>query len=265
MDLNSVGVPRDNAYEREFDTEVPGKLWSLWGHIHPTNLMFGELHGKQYLAVNVISICMINTYRLTEWNRQILDNIVFHGDRYFKESIADIKKKEYEVTLEDLGVSYNMDYINYEIHIESVAYGRLYNRKKRELNLAASLGYFFSYHSHGIIQCNGRSFAFGKTLKMYYMFDCQAFGLPLFPHGQGSAYILRSSTLQQLLYCMVVTFNLPFYNMDFVIHKVLLKVRKAREEEEEEKQQEQPPPPEEPEDRPPEGENEEQPAEEPKA
>lgn len=225
--INSVGVPRDSAYDKEFDTEIPGSLWSLWGHIHPTNLMFGKLRGKQYLAVNVITVCMIRTYRFSEWNRQIIDNIVFHGDRYFNESVKDIKKKEYQVTLEDLGVSYDMDYINFKIHIESVAYGRLYNRKKRELNLAASMGYFFSYFKDGVIQCNGRSFAFGKTNVGYYMFDCQSFGLPLFPHGQGSAYILRSSTLQQLLHCMVLTFNLPFYNMDFVIHKVELTVQKA--------------------------------------
>ncbi|KAL5291536.1 hypothetical protein ACFFRR_010755 [Megaselia abdita] len=262
IDINSAGVPRDSAYDKEFDTEIPGRLWSLWGHIHPTNLMFGKLSGKQFLAVNVIAICMINTYRFSEWNRQIIDNIVFHGDKYFKESIKDIKKKEYEMTLEDLGVSYDMEYINYQIHIESVAYGRLYNRKKLELNLSASLGYFFSYFKDGVIQCNGRTFAFGKTSIGYYMFDCQAFGLPLFPHGQGSAYILRSSTLQQLLHCMVLTFNLPFYNMDFMIHKVELTVQKVEEEKEEDEQEKEQPPPEEPEEGQAEDEGAEKPAEE---
>ncbi|XP_055910306.1 uncharacterized protein LOC129944702 isoform X2 [Eupeodes corollae] len=233
---NSVNRIRGSPMtkDKNFDIEIPEKLYSLWGSIHPMSSVFGESRGKQHLAINVIACCVSSVYRVSDWNTQVIDSIVINGNDYYNESISEITRKDYEISLEHLNTFFQMGHLYFEIHLESVLYGYLYSKAKHELNLGAALGHFFTQNQYGIIQCMKHSLAIGKIDSGYFMFECQSQGMPLFPSGEGAAYVLRTSLLQDLLYCIIMTFNNSFYNSQFTIHKVeVLKDKKEDQGEEE--------------------------------
>ncbi|XP_075161481.1 uncharacterized protein LOC142234273 [Haematobia irritans] len=210
---------------KKFDVEIENRLWSLWGNVHPQASVFAESgRGKQYLACCIMALCAIRLYRLVDWSSQLLDSIVINGDTYHHESVKDIQVADYEMTAEDLQVQCFLDNIQFGIHLEAVCYGTLYCRPKfNRMNLAQALMYFFSNNRYGILQCSKKCLAFGYVPGHdggYFMFDCQSRDHPLFPKGQGAAYVLRTKFLQILLYCMVVTLNVPYYNVQFTLHKV---------------------------------------------
>ncbi|XP_055845210.1 uncharacterized protein LOC129911430 [Episyrphus balteatus] len=224
--------------DKNFDIEIPKKLFSLWGSIHPLSSVFGESRNKQHLAINVVACYVAILYRVNDWNTQIIDSIVINGNDYYNESVSSITRKDYEISLEHLNTVFQNGYINLNVHLESVVYGYLYAKGRNELNLAAALGYFFTYNQYGIVQCMKRSLAIGKIESGYFMFECQSHGHPLFPAGEGAAYVLRTTQLQVLLYCIVMTLNNSFYNSQFTIHKVEIISDKGEDQQENEGEEE---------------------------
>ncbi|XP_053953048.1 uncharacterized protein LOC128859921 isoform X2 [Anastrepha ludens] len=210
---------------KRFDIEIDGRLWSLWGNLHPDAPVFGSTsRGKQYLACNVMALCAAKMYSLTDWSPHLLDTIVINGDRYHRESLENIKLLDYEFSLEDLNLDCTLENIKFVVHLEHVAFGKLYSPGTRTtMNLADALMYFFTRFQFGVLQCFKHSLAIGRTMGFdggFFMFDCQSKDQPLFPNGQGASYLLRTNNLQVLLYCIVVTLNVPYYNVNFTLHKV---------------------------------------------
>ncbi|XP_068143174.1 LOW QUALITY PROTEIN: uncharacterized protein [Drosophila tropicalis] len=210
---------------KKFDVEIEGRLWSLWGNLHPEAPVFeDDLRGRQYLACYVMACCAASVYRLMDWSAHLLDTIVVCGDKYFKESIDQISKEDYEFSLENLNIDCSLEAINFVVHIEHVCYGKLYRvPTSNRMNLSEALIYFFSHYQYGIVMVRKRALAIGFSPGHdggYFMYDCQEKDHPLFPKAQGASYLLRTRHLQVLLYCIVVTLNVPFYNIDFSIHKV---------------------------------------------
>ncbi|XP_058986399.1 uncharacterized protein LOC131806380 [Musca domestica] len=225
---NAAGIYRGTAVSKykKFDIEIENRLWSLWGNLHPQAPVFDSKNrGKQYLACCVMALCAARLYRLADWSSQLMDAIIINGDGYHEQSIADIKIRDYEMRAEDLDVECRLDNVKFSVHIEPLCYGQLYCRPNfNRMNLAEALMYFFNTHQQfGLLQCSRKCLAFGRLPGHdggYFMFDCQSREHPLFPKGQGAAYVLRTKYLQILLYCLVVTLNIPYYNVQFMLHRV---------------------------------------------
>ncbi|KAH8343459.1 hypothetical protein KR059_011141 [Drosophila kikkawai] len=227
---------------KKFDVEIEGRLWSLWGNLHPEAPVFDdELRGRQYLGCYVMACCAASVYRLMDWSPHLLDTIVVSGSKYFKESIDQIHAEDYEFSLENLNIDCSMDTINFVVHIEHVCYGKLYRVPTfNRMNLSEALIFFFSHYQFGIVTVRKRALAIGFCPGHdggYFMYDCQEKDHPLFPKLQGASYMLRTRHLQVLLYCIVVTLNVPFYNIDFSIHKVEMLREGATVEHEEEEEE----------------------------
>lgn len=222
---NSAGKHRNIPITKfkEYDIEINGSLWSLWGSLHPKASVFNSVsRGKQYLACNILACCAAAIYPLTVWNSQLLDSIVINGNNFFLKSLSNITKRDYQYSLENLDTECTLEHIKFYLHIEHVLYGKLYcQQKSSRMNLAKAFICFFKDNQYGILQSNRRSMAIGKTLHgSYFVYDCESTDNPLFPTGQGASYVLRTTKLQMLLYCIVVTLNIPYYNVEFSIHKV---------------------------------------------
>ncbi|EDV96984.1 uncharacterized protein LOC6558054 [Drosophila grimshawi] len=210
---------------KKYDIEIDGRLWSLWGNLHPEAPVFEDgVRGRQYLAIYVIACCAASVYNLMDWSAQLLDTIVVSGTKYFKESVSQITKEDYEFSVENLNIDCALETINFVVHIEHVCFGKLYRVPTfNRMNLSEALIYFFSHYQFGIVMVRKRALAIGFCPGHdggYFMYDCQEKDQPLFPKQQGASYLLRTRHLQVLLYCIVVTLNVPFYNIDFSIHKV---------------------------------------------
>ncbi|XP_064544625.1 uncharacterized protein LOC135432750 [Drosophila montana] len=224
---NTAGKYRNLPLSKlnKYDVEIEGRLWSLWGYLHPEAPVFHRsLRGRQYLAIYVIACCAASVYNLMDWSAQLLDTIVVSGSKYFEESIAQISQKDYEFSLENLNIDCALETINFVVHIEHVCYGKLYRVPTfNRMNLSEALIYFFSHYRFGIVMVRKRALAIGFCPGQaggYFMYDCQEKDQPLFPKQQGASYLLRTRHLQVLLYCIVVTLNVPKHNVGFSIHKV---------------------------------------------
>ncbi|XP_037818851.1 uncharacterized protein LOC119608478 [Lucilia sericata] len=235
---NAAGRYRGMAVTKlkKYDIEIDQRLWSLWGNLHPQAPVFGvSTRGKQYLACCVMSLCAAYLYRLVDWSPQLLDSIIVNGDCYMQQSIQDIKCEDYQFALENLEAECLLDSVKFDVHIEMVAYGKLYSRPHyNRMNLAEALIYFFNHFQCGILQSFKKCLAIGYMPGRdggYFMFDCQSHDHPLFPNGQGASYILRTKYLQILLYCIVVTLNIPYYNVQFTLHKVDLVIKDQEDDE----------------------------------
>ncbi|XP_017957114.1 uncharacterized protein LOC108651743 [Drosophila navojoa] len=224
---NTTGHYREEPVSKlnEFDIEIEDRLWSLWGSLHPEAPVFpSKFRGRQYLAIYVVACCAASVFNLMDWSGRLLDTIVVNGNKYFEESCAQIKAKDYEFSLENLNIDCTLESIKFVVHIEHVCYGKLYcvptfNR----MNLSEALSYFFAHYRFGIVKVRKRALAIGLCPdpgEGYFMYDCQAKDLPLFPKQQGASYLLRTRHLQVLLYCIVVTLDVPITNVKFSIHKV---------------------------------------------
>ncbi|EDW18568.1 uncharacterized protein LOC6582389 [Drosophila mojavensis] len=227
---------------KKYDVEIEGRLWSLWGNLHPEAPVFEDsLRGRQYLAIYVVACCAASVYNLMDWSAQLLDTIVVSGNKYFQESIAQITQEDYEFSLENLNIDCSLETINFVVHIEHVCYGKLYRVPTfNRMNLSEALIYFFSHYQFGVVMVRKRALAIGFCPGHdggYFMYDCQEKDQPLFPKQQGASYLLRTRHLQVLLYCIVVTLNVPFYNIDFSIHKVEMLREGATVENEEEEEE----------------------------
>lgn len=210
---------------KAYDIELDNELYSLWGNIHPSaNVFSAEYRGRQYLAICIIAGAMVTLYPLEEWNSELLNFIVIHGDRYFTEKMKPILEPEYEVQIEDFIGHIDLDKFHVGIKMERLVFGTLYASRKDEFNLSRAIQYFFKSKSRsfGILQCFGKCLAFGQSKKTghYFMFDCQSKGSPLYWPNQGGVYVLMCKGLTRLLHCMIMTLQLPWYNIDFGIHYI---------------------------------------------
>lgn len=240
---------------KDYHVEIPGRLWSLWGSLHPEAPVFEKrVRGRQCLACYVVACCAASAYPLMDWNPQLLDSIVVSGSQYFKksikpskqldcelslenlgaivltgskyfeESIRQLKKLDYELSLENLDTECSLDSLKFEVHIEHVCCGKLYRVPSlNRMNLSRALIYFFSHFQFGVLTVKKRALAIGLCPGYnggYFMYDCQQKDFPLFPPQQGASYVLRTCNLQDLLFYVVVTLNVPFQNIRFSIYKV---------------------------------------------
>lgn len=206
---------------KEFDVEIPYELYSLFSTLHPTNPSFDKRsRGKQYMATCVISCLMAHLYKLNDWNSQLMDEIVNKGDKYFRQSTADISVKNYQMSLEDLNPTFLFDTFLFNISIQAVAIGVLYDTRLEEFNLSRGLTYFFEKNRYGILQCNGRVLGIGKGIFGYFMYDCQSYGPPVFKSDTGSAYILKCSSLKRLLHSIVLALNVTYHRVEFSLHSI---------------------------------------------
>lgn len=215
----------------QYDIEIAGYLWSLWGSLHPNAAVFNKnSRGRQYLACCVVACCAASIYNLSDWNCRLLDNIIISGDCYHSQSLTSIKKQDYEFCLENLNSICFLNKIAFEVHLEFRVYGKLYASSNRvDMNLAEALMYFFNHWHFGIISIKKRCLAFGVIKRNdnthYFMYDCQSQEFPLFPKQQAASYLLKTNKLQILLYCMIVTLNIQYYNVRFDIHSVEVKLK----------------------------------------
>lgn len=224
---NAAGRYRNMGISKfkKYDIEIQDRLWSLWGTLHPNAPVFESAsRGKQFLACSIVAIGAAHMYRMIDWTPQLLDSIIINGDRYHQQSLSDIKCENYQFSIEDLNLECWLDSMRFMVHVEHVIYGTLYCRPSvKRMNLSNALMYFFTYYRFGILQCFNKCLAIGYIPGFdggYFMYDCQSRENPLYPKGQGSSYILRTYHLQVLLYCIIVTLNVPYYNVLFTIHKV---------------------------------------------
>lgn len=217
VEKNKRGTPQTSW--KEYHIEISNELYSLWGDISPNSLFFKENAGKQYLAINVIAIAMSLLYPLDEWNAEILNSIVIHGDRYFSECIETAPQSLQDFEFSHLNSEYELDHMPLRFIFNLIVYGVLYDSDPHNFNLSRALTYFFRNHSYGILSIFGRAVAIGRE-KTYFMFDCQSTGSPLFMKNQGAAYVLRCCTLRRLLECILLTLNIDRYCVRFVIHAV---------------------------------------------
>lgn len=203
-----------------YDVEIPLELYSIWGNISPLAPIFNvNLRGKQYLAINAISCACANLYHLNYWNSELIDSVVVHGDRYFSESIEGITDQDHTFELNDLNREFSFFGIDMFLSYTPILHGFLYSSDQKTFNLSRALTYFFKENSFGILILKSRALAVGKD-PLYFMFDCQSSGEPLFTEGQGTAYLLCCCSLRRLLECILVTLNVTQYTIPFALYSV---------------------------------------------
>lgn len=174
------------------------------------------------MAVCVCVGAMSQVYPIEEWNEQLMDFVVVHGDRLFAQRMNKITKTDYEVQLDDFGGKFDLPAFEITAKVTAILVGRLYCRSS-EFNLSKALTYFFGdkRRRFGILQCRQKCLAFGRSPDgRFFMYDCQSMGPPLFWQLQGCAYLLLCTTLKRLLQCIVVTLAIPRYEVEFAVHQV---------------------------------------------
>ncbi|XP_065720761.2 uncharacterized protein [Drosophila suzukii] len=225
---NAEGSPRHsgNTQCRNFEVEMADRLWSLWGGLHPRAPWFdAKVRGRQTLACCVVACCVASTFRrLGEWSGKLLDAIVVDGDRYYRASVEQSERWDQQLGVDDLGSECSFQDLRFLVQTELVAFGLVYSAPaSAAMSLLESLNYFFTRYQWGILECQERHFAFGHSSSRdggYFLFDCSAWGKPVFPDDMGAAYVLVAKQLQMLLYCFVVTLNVRRRNVEFRLYNV---------------------------------------------
>lgn len=221
--VNDLGHERNTPKSlwKDWDIEFPGDLYSLWGTIHPRDERFSpENQGKQYLATSVIALVMVQACELVVWTGSFLDGIVMAGDKYHTIIAQKVgSKPNYELTVEDYaGSSDDLYPYQFTAKFNNLVFGFVYNTLSDRFNLSKALGLFFEKNVMGILTSPSKNLAFGKQSGSYYMFDCQSFGLPVFPPYKGSAYMLKCESLNRLIYCITMTLNLRSHGQQFHLY-----------------------------------------------
>ncbi|XP_068622996.1 uncharacterized protein [Battus philenor] len=222
---NDLGIKRGTPKSlwKDWDIEFPGDLYSLWGTIHPLDTAFEESHrGKQYLATCAVAVFMTEVCNLCAWTGNLLDGIVFAGDKYHAKTLAKVGgSANYEVTINDLDTKFDdMFPYSFSVKYEKIIFGFLYNTYPDRFNLSKALKYFFESYNLGILISPAKNLAFGKICTSYFMFDCQSFGAPIFSPGQGASYILKCESLNRLIYCLTVTLNIRRHGQQFHLYNL---------------------------------------------
>ncbi|XP_020816247.1 uncharacterized protein LOC110190228 [Drosophila serrata] len=214
-----------NRY-REFDVEIPDRVWSLWGGLHPKAPIFDKrLQGRQALGCCVVACCVASTFcHLGHWSGKLLDAIVLNGDRYYRASVEKSQQWELPLGVDDMCAQCDFQDLRYLVQMELVAFGYMYSDPaSATMSLLEGFKYFFTRYQSGVLQCEDRYYAFGYSSSLdggYFFFDCYAWGKPLFPDNMGASYVLLIKHLQGLLYCVVGTLNVRRRNVEFRIYNV---------------------------------------------
>nr|XP_043069365.1 LOW QUALITY PROTEIN: uncharacterized protein LOC108120367 [Drosophila bipectinata] len=210
LSCNMEGCQRHSeaARWRNYDVEVAGRLWSLWGGLHPCAPWFDStVRGRQTLAVCVVACCAASTFRsLRMWSPKLLDGIVLNGDRYYRTSVP------YHLGVGDMCVQWSW--------WPSGVYS---DPASTVMGLLEGLNYFFTRYQWGVLECQEQHLAFGHSSSRdggYFLYDCSAWDSSLFPVNMGASYALRATELQVLLYCIVVTLNVRRRNVEFRLYNV---------------------------------------------
>lgn len=118
-------------------------LYALFGgflHQFLSQDYFDEKHlGKQTFANFAVATAMMMIYDLSEWTCNILDSILFSGDKYFKNSIQQIKDTNYEMRMNDLLKEFTVFPYSFEVRFEPVVEGTMFLVRLKQFNLYKAL------------------------------------------------------------------------------------------------------------------------------
>ncbi|CAG9121039.1 unnamed protein product [Plutella xylostella] len=232
---NSIGCPRRSppAVWNDWDIEVPGDLYSVWGSLHPNHDKYDESHrGTQYLATCVVALAFTKVCRLSAWTGRLIDGIVDAGDHYHQRCLECVgEEPNTELTLEVLPKTFELYPYSFKVKFEQIIFGFMYNKLQDRYNLSAALEYFFEAHDTGILVSPSKNLGFGKIAASYFMFDCQSYGVPLFSPDQGVAYMLKCESLNRLIYCMTMTLNVRKHGQVFHLYRVNIRVQSKKDNE----------------------------------
>ncbi|KAH8334803.1 hypothetical protein KR074_010251 [Drosophila pseudoananassae] len=228
LSCNLEGCQRhtEAARWRNYDVEVAGRLWSLWGGLHPCAPWFhSTVRGRQTLAVCVVACCAASTFHsLGMWSPKLLDAIVLNGDRYHRTSVEQSQRWDHRLGVGDMCVQCEFQDLRFFVQMELVAFGQVYSDPASTvMGLLEGLNYFFTRYQWGVLECQEQRLAFGHSSSReggYFLYDCSAWDSPLFPDNMGASYALRATELQVLLYCIVVTLNIRRRNVEFRLYNV---------------------------------------------
>lgn len=222
---NAMGIERNKSESKwkEFDVEIEQKLFSLWGNIHPNMKIFKEHAGRQFSACCIVALVMAHMYNIDEWDAVLMDSIVAHGHKFFVDTISSIDKKNYQLKIEDFNGICRIDDFKFDVRVQSVVYGNLYESRKSKFNLNRALEFVFRKKNIPgvILQCDGKYLALGNVKNQdYFMFDCQSTGAPLFECNQGYCYVLKCCCLKILVASIILTLNVKCHNVNFHLFAV---------------------------------------------
>jgi hypothetical protein len=212
---------------KEYNVVIDNKLFSLYGNVHPSMNLNKSHVGKQYLACSVLALVMAQLYDINEWDNILLDTIVAQGNKYHEETVSKIKEKSHRLRVNELSKVCNIDDLMFEIKVETISYGILYDDQienhSTPNNLNRNLQYVFNdLKLPGVLmQCDGKYLAIGNVDNQdYYMFDCQSQGFPMFAPQQSKPYILKCCCMKILVACIVLTLNVKRNNVKFFFYEV---------------------------------------------
>lgn len=231
--VNDLGIERrtPKAVWNDWDIEMPGDLYSLWGSMHPLDERFDEPNrGKQYLATCVVALALTQKCELNAWSGSLLDGIVIVGDKYFSQSTgATTCQRNMELTLDHLPKTFTEMYpYSFTVKFQHVIFGFVYNILPDRFNLSRAVIYFFEHHDLGILISCTKNIAFGKAGPSFFMYDCQSFGMPVFSPGSGTSYMLKCESLNRLIYCMVLTLNLKKHGQQFNLYSAKFSIAEMK-------------------------------------
>ncbi|KAG5672850.1 hypothetical protein PVAND_002939 [Polypedilum vanderplanki] len=232
---NADGVKRytSDSKFKEFDIEISKKLFSLWGNIHPNMKLFRAYAGKQHLACCVVTLIMSNMFNIDEWDAVLLDSICTHGHKYLIDMISKFDEEKQQLEVNDLSGSCRIQDFNFNVELDLVIFGKLYEENRKRFNLRRAFEYVFGeIKLPGVVLiCNNRSLAIGNVKnETFFMYDSQSYGAPLFKSNQGTTYVLKCCCMKVLLACIILTLNVRQHNVKFHLYAVHSKLMTNEEE-----------------------------------
>ncbi|KAK0178312.1 hypothetical protein PV328_002274 [Microctonus aethiopoides] len=193
----------------QYYIEQFGKLFSLWGEIHPAGEIFTKQNrGKQMHACYVVCAGMMRIMAPEYWSAKTLDAIVMCGDRYYTLSRHQSEEMTSKNVMENTSAwskyltrHFTIGEMLFEVDVLSPIYGKLYTKD----SLWKSIEQMFFTNSFGIFTCENVCLGVFKFCGSYYMLDVGSIGPPLFNYGDGVAYLLRATSFHEFIVALVLT------------------------------------------------------------
>lgn len=203
---------------KQYDIEISKRLFSLWGNgeVKEDTLLVSKSK-KQGIICNILACCACLKYNLHEWFGQVLDEISKNAVKIYPVLLRKLNITDNEFQVQHLKREvFHLDGINFSVQLHKVATGSLYMPYGlHEFNLARALMWFFKNYQFGLIACSKQCLAFGFAVDTdhgFFMFDSYDEVKQFSPH------ILRTNHLQILLYCLILSLNVPKENEKFTIY-----------------------------------------------
>ncbi|KAK0181663.1 hypothetical protein PV327_003930 [Microctonus hyperodae] len=193
----------------QYYIEQVGKLFSLWGEIHPAGEIFTKQNrGKQIQACYVVCAGMMRIMAPEYWSAKTLDAIVMCGDRYYTLSKHQSEEMTSKNVMENtsawsryLSRHFTIGEMLFEVDVLAQIHGKLYTKN----SLWKNIEQMFSTNSFGIFTCENVCLGVFKFCGSYYLLDVSSIGPPLFNYGDGVAYLLRATTFHEFMVAIVLT------------------------------------------------------------